>query len=279
MSKGQFLATAPNSGRSGTVRAWRCAGDPPIGNQPWRRASQRIRRPHVGAWVPGHRWHHSSWSCRGRPSTNNAPWQPQVGQSHSTPRERPASPDLTVSRPLSGIGPARAAGGKRPRADPGTAGSTCGPTNPGGSLSGGDRDAEPDKAPKDGARRRGPRRVPLDAQRGRPRRPEGAPRPRGRVRRAPGAAPGGPQRGQADAGAVPDLRGGRHRRGHLRLRQPAAAGRAVPGRRHRAQPAPPPERPGALLRRRGVPGLRLAPPHPQVPGGRAREGQRAGRAM
>jgi len=72
----------------------------------------------------------------------------------------------------------------------------------------------------------------------------------------------------------PNLRRDHHRRGHLRLRRPPPTRRPVPGHQDRAQPAPAPGGARALLRRRGVPAVRLAPPHPQVPRRRAHpEGQ------
>ena len=90
-----------------------------------------------------------------------------------------------------------------------------------------------------------------------------------RLRRPPRAAAGRPQRGPADQGGLPDLRRRAAGHGHLRLRGQAPAGRAVPGDGGRAQGAVPPARAGPLLRGRGLPGLRLAPPHAQVPRRRA----------
>src|SRR6185437_8813649 len=89
------------------------------------------------------------------------------------------------------------------------------------------------------------------------------------LRRPPRTAPGRPQRGATDQGAVPHLRRESPGQGDVRLRGQVAGRGTVSGDGGGAGPTVPAARARALLRGRGVPGVRLAPPHAEVPGRRA----------
>jgi len=118
----------------------------------------------------------------------------------------------------------------------------------------------------------GPKRPPSSTAGPQRSRTRGAGRPpheRGRLRRPSRAAPRGAQHRQDDGEDCPICEE------TTTSRSPTSSAPLPPGGRcrhqDRAQPAPAPGGARALLRRRGVPAVRLAPPHPQVPaGGRTR---------
>ena len=118
-------------------------------------------------------------------------------------------------------------------------------------------------------RRRRSRGVPPGSQRGGSVVPAGALGPSRRLRRPPGA----PSRSTAHRcpgrRGVPDLRIGRARPCHVRVRTTPARSGPVPGNADRARPAAPAGRPGGLLRRRGLPRLCVEPPGSHVPRGQA----------